>query len=190
MGNIDFVIVGLGNPGKQYDKTRHNVGFMALDYISKKLNAEFNTEKFHSLCANPKIGDKKILLLKPQTFMNLSGKAVQSVMSFYKILPEKILIIFDDISIPVGKMRIRRKGTHGGHNGMRNIIELCGSQNFPRIKIGVGERPNPKWNLADWVLSKFDKSEISILEKLMPNVYHSIEMIVQYKIDEAMSRFS
>lgn len=190
MGNIDFVIVGLGNPGKQYDKTRHNVGFMALDYISKKLNAEFNTEKFHSLCATAGIGNKKVLLLKPQTFMNLSGKAVQGVMSFYKILPEKILIIFDDISIPVGKMRIKRKGTHGGHNGMRNIIELCDSQNFSRIKIGVGERPNPKWDLADWVLSKFDNSEISILEKLMPNVYYSIEMIVQDKIDEAMNRFN
>lgn len=190
MSNVDYILVGLGNPGKEYEKTRHNIGFMALDFISKKLNIEFNTQKFKSSYGFGNFGDKKVILLKPQTFMNLSGQAVVLLMSFYKVPPENVVLIYDDISLPVGKMRIRTQGSHGGHNGVKNIVSLAGSKNFSRIKIGVGDKPNENWDLADWVLSRFSKDELDLIEKNMPKVYDALDLIIQGKIDKAMNDFN
>lgn len=190
MSNVDYILVGLGNPGKEYEKTRHNIGFMTLDFISKKLNIDFNTQKFKSSYGLGNFGDKKVILLKPQTFMNLSGQAVVLLMSFYKVPPENVILIYDDISLPVGKIRIRKQGSHGGHNGVKNISALTGSNNFPRIKIGVGDKPNEHWDLSDWVLSKFSKDEMGLIESNMPKIYESLELILQGKIDQAMNSFN
>ena len=168
--NIDFLIVGLGNPTKEYENTRHNAGFMALDYIADRLNVNIKKNKFDALFADTKLNDKRIFLVKPQTYMNLSGESVFKFVSFYKIFIENIVVISDDISLPVGKIRIRRKGSHGGHNGLKNIINLLGSDNFPRIKIGVGAKPSD-WNLADWVLSKFSNDELRIMDNGVKNSF-------------------
>ena len=190
MSNVDYILVGLGNPGKEYEKTRHNIGFMALDFVSRKLGIDFNTQKFKSSYGVGSFGGKKIILLKPQTFMNLSGQAVVLLMSFYKVPPENVILIYDDISLPVGKIRIRKQGSHGGHNGVKSIVSLCGSNNFPRIKIGVGDKPNENWDLADWVLSKFNKEEMDIIESNMPKIYDALDLMVQEKIDAAMNSFN
>ena len=160
MNSLDYIVVGLGNPESRYNFTRHNIGFMALDFLSEHYNFKFNISKFSSLCANCTIKGKKILFLKPQTYMNLSGNAVLSAMNFYNINSENIILIFDDISFEVGKIRIKKKGSHGGQNGVKNIISLTKTENFPRIKVGVGNKPNEFWDLADWVLSKFSSEEI------------------------------
>ena len=137
-----FLVVGLGNPGEQYCKTRHNAGFEAIDYVASQLNTDVSKSKFNALFADAKIENKRCFLVKPQTYMNLSGESVIKFIDFYQIPTENIVVIFDDISLPVGSIRIRRKGTHGGHNGVKNIINLLGSDNFPRIKIGVGNKFN------------------------------------------------
>lgn len=190
MSSIDYILVGLGNPGKEYEKTRHNIGFMALDFVSKKLNIDFSTQKFKSYYGVGNFKDKKVILLKPQTFMNLSGQAVVLLMSFYKVPPENVILIYDDISLPVGKIRIRKQGSHGGHNGVKNIVALSGSQSFPRIKVGVGEKPNENWDLADWVLSKFSSDEMNLIENNMPKIYDALDLMVQGKIDRAMNNFN
>ena len=142
-GPVEFLIVGLGNPGRQYENTRHNAGFITLDVIAEKAGARVDRIKFKGLCGEGMLGGKKVLFLKPSTFMNLSGQSVQEAMSFYKLPPEKVLVIFDDISLDPGKLRIRRKGSDGGHNGIKNIIYLSGKDTFPRIKMGVGKSPTP-----------------------------------------------
>ena len=190
MSNVDYIIVGLGNPGREYENTRHNSGFRALDYISEQLRCEISQSKFKSLVNTVKIGSANVLLLKPQTYMNLSGQAVVEAMRFYKIPPEKVLIIFDDISLPVGKIRIRESGSHGGQNGVKNIIALSGTNKFPRIRIGVGEKPNPFWDLADWVLSKFSKEENILIDEALCDVYKAAEMIVSGEINAAMNKFN
>ena len=190
MSNVDYILVGLGNPGKEYEKTRHNIGFMTLDFVAEKLGIEINSQKFKSLYAFGTFEGKKVILLKPQTFMNLSGQAILPFMSFYKVPPQNVILIYDDISLPVGKMRIRKQGSHGGHNGVKNIITLSGSQNFPRIKIGVGNKPNENWDLADWVLSKFSSEELNLINDTMPKVYDALSLIVKENIDEAMNKFN
>ncbi len=152
-GGVEYIVCGLGNPGKKYERTRHNVGFIALDLIAEKSGISVSRLKFKSLIGVGDIGGVRVLLMKPSTFMNLSGEAVREAMTFYKVPPEKTLLIFDDVSLPAGKCRVRAKGSHGGQNGMKNIIALSGSDEFPRIKIGVGEKPHPDYSLADWVLS-------------------------------------
>lgn len=188
--SIDYIVVGLGNPGKEYEKTRHNIGFMALDYVAQKNSIEFNYRKFNSIVGTGELEGKKILLIKPQTYMNLSGQAVAEAARFYKISPEKIILIFDDVSLPCGKIRIRNKGSHGGHNGVRNIIDMCGSDKFPRIKIGVGSKPNEHWDLADWVLSKFTDEDMSLLKNSMENTYASLKYIVSGNTESAMNKFN
>ena len=189
VGPVEFLIVGLGNPGRQYENTRHNAGFMALDAIAEKTNARVDRLKFKGLCGECMLGGKKVLLLKPSTFMNLSGQSVQEAMAFYKLPPEKVLVLFDDISLEPGHIRIRRKGSDGGHNGIKNIIYLSGKDTFPRIKIGVGKKPNPGWDLADWVLSRFTPDEQKALGEACDRAAQAAELIVQGKIDEAMNRF-
>ena len=153
-GSVEYIVVGLGNAGTKYEGTRHNAGFIALDHLSQQLGVKIDRIKFKSLVTTCTISDKKVLLMKPSTYMNNSGLAVTEAMNFYKIPPENVIVIFDDISLETGKMRIRRKGSDGGHNGIKNIIYLSGSDQFPRIKLGVGHKPE-KWDLADWVLSHF-----------------------------------
>lgn len=189
-GAVEFMIVGLGNPGREYENTRHNAGFMALDKIAEKNGAEIKRIKFKGLVGECRIAGKKALLLKPSTFMNLSGQSVQEAMGFYKLPPERVLILFDDINQEPGALRIRRKGSDGGHNGMKNIIYLTGSDQFPRIKLGVGKKPRPDYDLKDWVLSRFTSQELQSLESALENAAAAAELIVGGNIDEAMNRFS
>lgn len=189
-GTFEYIIAGLGNPGKKYEFTRHNTGFLCVDLFAQRHGFKIDRLKFKSLAADEKINGKRCLILKPQTFMNLSGEAVRDAAQFYKIPPERIIVIFDDISLDVGKMRIRRKGSDGGHNGVKNIIYHLGSDLFPRIKIGVGAKPNPEYDLADWVLTPYNKQELELLRQTCENACDSLELILDGKIDEAMSKFS
>ena len=187
---FDWLVVGLGNPTPQYDNTRHNVGFMAVDRFMQENGGSFNKNKFDALYGECNIGKSRLLVVKPQTFMNLSGTAVQKISAFYKIPTDKIIIIFDDVSLDVGKTRIRRNGSHGGHNGMRNIIELMGTDNISRIKIGVGKKPRPDYDLADWVLGKFPKEDEENLNTALENSVRAIEEIIKRGIDSAMNKYS
>ena len=164
-GPPEFIIVGLGNPGKQYELTRHNAGFLFADLLADKNGVKINKIQFKAVTASLTLGGVKCLLMKPQTFMNNSGEAVRQAASFYKIPPERILVVFDDISLPCGRLRIRRKGSDGGHNGIKSIIYHLNSDAFPRVKLGVGEKPHPDYDLADWVLSQFKKDELALLRE-------------------------
>lgn len=188
-GGIEYIIVGLGNPGEKYENTRHNAGFITLDTIAEKNSISVDRLKFKSLCGIGTVGGKRVLLMKPSTFMNLSGQAVTEAMSFYKIPPEKTIVIFDDISLDTGRLRIRRKGSDGGHNGIKNIIYLSGSDQFPRIKLGVGKKPNG-WELADWVLSRFKEDEFKELKTAAENASQAVELMVQEQTDKAMNLFN
>lgn len=189
-GAIEYIIAGLGNPGQQYENTRHNAGFMALEKIAEKYGVKLDRLKFKSSCADCMIAGKRVLLLRPSTFMNSSGEAVRDAMQFYKIPPEHTIILFDDISLDVGRTRVRRKGSDGGHNGMKNIIYLAGSDAFPRIKIGVGAKPHPDYNLADWVLSRFTDSEMKALDPALEHAAAAAERIVAGEIDQAMNLYN
>lgn len=186
----DYIVVGLGNPDTKYLNTRHNAGFMAIDMISKEYNVQVNRIKFKSLCGNAIIGDKNCLLMKPTTYMNNSGQAVQEAMNFYKVPIENVIVIYDDISLEPSKLRIRRKGSDGGHNGIKSIIYLTGKDTFPRIKLGVGKKPHPDYNLADWVLSNFNPNELELMKTSCSNAVRCVELIVQNKIDEAMNKYN
>ena len=189
-GPIEYIIVGLSNPGRQYENTRHNAGFICMDYLADQLGVKVNKIKFKSATGTAEIGGKNCLLLKPSTFMNLSGQAVTEAMRFYKIPPERTVILFDDISLDTGKMRVRRKGSDGGQKGMQNIIYLSGSQDFPRIKIGIGKKPHEDYELKDWVLSRFTDQDKKAIMEILPNVKDAVELIVDGKIDEAMNRYN
>ncbi|MDR0918058.1 MAG: aminoacyl-tRNA hydrolase [Oscillospiraceae bacterium] len=189
-GSYDWIIVGLGNPGTQYENTRHNVGFMVCDTLAKTENFSIKKLKFKSLCGEVNIGGQKCLVMKPSTFMNKSGEAVVEALNFYKIQPERCLIIFDDISLPLGKLRVRKKGSAGGHNGMKNIIYLSGSDLFPRIKIGIGDKPHPDYDLANWVLSRFTKDEFPIIEETCKKANDVINLIIKNKLPEAMNLYN
>lgn len=189
-GPPEYLIVGLGNPGRQYELTRHNAGFLFADLLADKLSANINKIQFKSVTAAVELGGKKCLLMKPQTFMNNSGEAVKQAAAFYKIPPEKIIVVFDDISLPCGKLRIRRKGSAGGHNGIKSIIYHLNSDNFPRIKMGVGEKPHPDYELADWVLSNFKKDELPLLREAAEKACDAAELMVNGNTDKAMSNFN
>ena len=189
-GPVEYLIVGLGNPGQQYEGTRHNAGFMALDAVAEKAGVKLDRLKFKGLCAQAVVGGKKVLLLKPSTFMNLSGQSVTEAMRFYKLPPERVIVVFDDISFPPGKLRIRLKGSDGGQNGMKNIIYLAGSDAFPRIRLGTGDRPDRRYDLADWVLSRFSESERKLFDEAVENACAALELMVQGRTDEAMNRYN
>lgn len=157
--NDTWLIVGLGNPGSEYEKTRHNTGFLAMDILAGKLGCKLNHTRFRAQVGTVAYHGKKLVLVKPQTFMNLSGMAVEPAAHFYKIPPERVIVIFDDISLPVGRLRVRADGSAGGHNGIKSIIHELGSEQFPRVKVGVGAKPHPDYDLADWVLSVVSKDE-------------------------------
>ena len=189
-GGISHIVVGLGNPGKDYAFTRHNAGFLALDYMSDILKVKINRSKYKALVAEAVIEGKRVLLMQPQTYMNNSGEAVSEAARFYKIKPENIIVVFDDISLPVGKMRIRKSGSAGGHNGIKSIIEHLGSQDFPRVKIGVGAKPHKEMDLADWVLSRFPAEEQKVLFEKLGDASEAVKLMVSGKFDEAMNRFN
>ncbi len=189
-GKYDYIIAGLGNPGLRYSGTRHNAGFAAVDRLAKNHECEITKKFKNALTAEIKIDNKCCLLVKPQTFMNLSGEAIVPIAKFYKIPPQNTIIIFDDVEFDVGKMRIRRNGSHGGHNGMRNIIELSGSTEFPRIKVGVGKKPHPDYDLANWVLGKIDLSLSDVFDKTLDRAAAAAEEIVTAGIDSAMNKYN
>ena len=189
-GAVTHLIVGLGNPGKEYAFTRHNAGFLTLDYLSDILKVSINRSKFKALVAEGTIGDNRVLLMQPQTYMNNSGEAVAEAFNFYKIKPENVIVIFDDISLPVGKMRIRKNGSAGGHNGIKSIIAHLGTQDFPRVKIGVGEKPHKEMDLADWVLSKFPQDEQKVLFEKFGDATEAVKLMVSGKTEEAMNKYN
>lgn len=189
-GPIEYVIVGLGNPGIQYEGTRHNVGFMVLDYIAKQCNVSIDRMKFKGMTCDTTLNGKRVLLLKPMTYMNLSGDSVRDAMNFYKLTPDRVIVVYDDISLQPGKLRIRLKGSHGGQNGMRSIIEQCGTDTFPRIKMGIGQNRIPVGIWPDWVLSKFGTQELKPLEQAIENAYRAAALMVQNKANEAMNQYN
>ena len=185
-GSVTHLVVGLGNPGDKYYNTRHNAGFLTMDFISQKLGVKVNKIKFKSLVAEAEMGGKKVLLMKPQTLMNASGEAVREAAAFYKIPMESIIVISDDINLDVGKMRVRKGGSDGGQRGLRSIITLTGSDAFPRVRLGVGKKPHPDYDLADWVLSEFKKEEQELLFPCFERAYDGIVKILGGDIDGAM----
>lgn len=188
--SIEYIIVGLGNPGRQYENTRHNAGFIAMDYIADKLGVKINKIKFKSTVGETNIAGKRCLLMKPSTFMNLSGQAVTEAMNFYKIPPQRTVIMSDDISLDVGTIRIRRKGSDGGQKGLQNIIYLSGSDEFPRVKIGIGKKPHPEYDLKDWVLSRFTDKDKKLISERLPDILGAVELIVSEDIDKAMNLYN
>ncbi len=183
-----YIIVGLGNPGTQYRGTRHNVGFDAIDALGDKFGISVDTKKHKALIGKGMIGGQKVILAKPQTFMNLSGESVRELLDYYKIdEEEELIVIFDDISLDVGNLRIRKKGSAGGHNGIKNIIAHLGHNQFQRIKIGVGEKPKG-WDLADYVLGGFSKEDRELIEEALPKVCKATEILLMEGVDEAMNR--
>lgn len=189
-GPVEWLIAGLGNPGREYETTRHNAGFRALDALAESCGTRIDRLKFKSLCGEAQLGGKRVLLLKPQTFMNNSGEALRDAAAFYKIPPERMLVLYDDISLQPGKLRIRLKGSDGGHNGIKSIIYLTGKDTFPRVKIGVGAKPDPRWDLADWVLSSCKGEDAAALEEALKKIPELCALLAEGKAAEAMNRFN
>ena len=183
---VEYIVVGLGNPGIQYARTRHNAGFILIDLLAEKYSARIDRAKYKALTAEATICGKRVLLMKPQTFMNLSGEALGEAARFYKIDPTHVIVLSDDISLDVGKLRVRRKGSAGGHNGLKSINEHIGSEEYPRVKIGVGQKPHPDYDLASWVLSNFSTEEYNSLVELKETVASGVEKIILGDIDGAM----
>lgn len=184
-----YLVVGLGNPGKQYEHTRHNAGFEALDAYANLFQTKITRARFDALTAQVIICERSVLLMKPQTYMNLSGVAVQKASAYYQIPPENILVLFDDISLSVGRLRLRKQGSAGGHNGIKSIISSIGTT-FPRIKIGVGEKPHPSYDLADWVLSRFTKEEQALLCQKHAEIADAITLFVKQEFEQAQSKYN
>ena len=175
---ITHIVVGLGNPGDKYFYTRHNAGFLAMDYVSQKCGAQVNRSKFHALVGEGMISGKRVLLMKPQTFMNLSGDAVSEAAAFYKIPIENIIVMSDDVNLDVGRIRVRKSGSDGGQKGLRSIIERMGKDTFPRIRFGVGKKPHPDYDMVNWVLGVFPEPDRKAIDDLMPVVYEGIEKLL------------
>lgn len=187
---VSWIVAGLGNIGAKYEKTRHNAGFMAIDSIAEAIGVRINSVKFDATVAEANIGGQRVLLMKPTTLMNNSGVAIGKAASFYKIPPERVLVLHDEISFDAGIIRIRRKGSAGGHNGLKSIIEHLGKDTFPRIKIGVGQKPHPEYDLVDWVLGKFPEADLQRIKDRYSDIRHATELILSDKIDDAMCRYS
>ena len=189
-GKPAWLIFGLGNPGEKYAATRHNAGFLVLDRLAQKCGVSLNRLRFQALTAEATLGGVRVALLKPQTFMNLSGESVREAAGWYQLPMERVLVVYDDISLPVGKLRIREKGSAGGHNGIKSIIGQTGTEAFPRIKLGVGEKPEQFEDLADWVLSRFTDGEKIALGEAAEKACEAAELLVQGRPGEAMNRFN
>lgn len=186
----EYLVVGLGNPGSKYWNTRHNVGFAALDALAEQLHAKVDRVKFQGLTGQAELEGRKLILLKPTTYMNLSGQSVQAAARFYKIPPERILVMFDDISLEPGRLRVRKNGSAGGHNGVKSIISCIGSQEFPRVKIGVGAKPHPDYDLADWVLSTFPYDQRQAMEETYKRAAEAAITVITQGPEAAANRFN
>lgn len=187
---MDYIVAGLGNPGKEYENTRHNIGWLALDRLADDLGVTVNRLRFHGMCGQATVNGKKILLVKPQTYMNNSGDCLAEVCRYYNVSPEKLIVLCDDISLPVARLRIRPKGSAGGHNGLKSIIARLNSDAFLRIKIGVSDRSDARVDLADWVLGNFSSEERKKLDARLPDVSQAVQWIVSDRLSDAMSRFN
>lgn len=188
--SYDYIIAGLGNPGAKYEMTRHNAGFLAMDLLAIEEGFDIKRLKHHALVSDVNIGEKRCLVMKPQTMMNNSGEAIGEAAKFYKIPSENIIIVYDDISLDVGQTRIRRKGSAGGHNGIKSIIAHLGTESFPRVKVGVGKKPNPEYDLVSWVLGKFPKEQEPDLKSALENTTKAIRLMVNDEIDKAMNLYN
>ena len=186
----DWLVVGLGNPGIQYENTRHNAGFMAVERFMKAQNGNFSKHKMDAVLGECRLGENRVLVAKPQTFMNNSGKAVSAIARFYKIPTNKIIVVCDDINLDIGKIRIRRKGSDGGQKGMRDIIQLLGTDELCRIKVGVGKKPHPEYDLVDWVLSKFPQESQDEINSALEKTAKALTEIINRGIDSAMNKYS
>lgn len=189
-GKIEYIIAGLGNPGREYEGTRHNAGFITVDAVAQKCGVSIDRIKFKSLCADAVIAGHRALLLKPQTFMNSSGEAIRDTAGFYKIPMERVIILYDDISLAPGKIRVRPKGTDGGHNGIKSIIYLSGTDVFPRVKVGVGAKPRPDYDLAAWVLGKPSKEDAELITNAVSRAVSAVETIITDGAAKAMNDFN
>ncbi len=186
----EYLIVGLGNPGREYAATRHNVGFRAAAEIARSAGVKLDRVKFQALTCLCTVAGHKVLLMQPQTYMNNSGQAVKAAADFYKLPPQQVLVLFDDVSLDVGRLRVRRDGSAGGHNGIKSIIACLGSQDFPRVKIGVGAKPHPDYDLADWVLSRFSAQEQKALDPAIERAAQAAEVILTEGLERAASKFN
>lgn len=187
---VSWIVVFLGNPGPKYNGTRHNAGFMAADAMAKQLQVSINKLRFKALTATVSIGGEKVLLLKPQTYMNLSGESVGQAAKFYKVSPEHIIVISDEVALPVGKLRIRKSGSAGGHNGLKNIIQHLGTDQFPRMRMGVGSAPHPDYDMADWVLGTFKNKDAEDMAALAEKVSDAVQCYIKEGPDRAMNKFN
>ena len=188
--SIDTIIVGLGNPGKKYEGTRHNAGFAALDHVAEKWGVRVTKAKFDALTGTGTAAGVKVLLMKPQTFMNLSGDAVRKAADFYKVPPDHVLVVLDDTALAVGKLRVRRGGSAGGHNGLKSIIQHLGTDQFPRLRVGVGEKPHPDYDLADWVLGRFTGEDKKAIDAAVKRAADGVECILKDGLEQGMNRFN
>lgn len=189
-GGISWLVVFLGNPGTKYEMTRHNAGFMAGDAMAKAQGAAINRSRFKALTGTCDIGGETVMLMKPQTFMNLSGEAVAQAVSFYKLAPDHVIVVSDEVALPIGKLRIRTKGSAGGHNGLKNIIALLGTDQFPRIRIGVGAAPHPDYDMADWVLSSFKGKDAEDILAAASRAAEAVECYITKGADRAMNLYN
>lgn len=190
LGGISWLVVFLGNPGTKYEMTRHNAGFMAGDAMAKAQGAAINRSRFKALTGTCDIGGETVMLMKPQTFMNLSGEAVAQAVSFYKLAPDHVIVVSDEVALPIGKLRIRTKGSAGGHNGLKNIIALLGTDQFPRIRIGVGAAPHPDYDMADWVLSSFKGKDAEDILAAAARAAEAVECYITKGADRAMNLYN
>lgn len=189
-GGAEWIVAFLGNPGLKYNGTRHNAGFMAADAMEKKLGVSINKMRFKALTQTVDIGGKKVLLMKPQTFMNLSGDAIAQAANFYKVPPERVIVVSDETALPIGKLRIRRGGSAGGHNGLKSVIARLGTDQFPRIRLGVGDKPHPDYDMAEWVLSAFKGQDAADMELVAKKAADAVECYITEGADRAMNKFN
>ncbi len=189
-GGVEWIVAFLGNPGLKYNGTRHNAGFMAADAMAKKLGVSINKMRFKALTQTVELGGAKVLLMKPQTYMNLSGEAIAQAAKFYKVAPEHVIVVSDETALPIGKLRIRRSGSAGGHNGLKNIIALLGTDQFPRVRLGVGAPPHPDYDMVDWVLAAFKGQDAADMEKVAEKAADAVECYIKEGADRAMNKFN
>ena len=189
-GGVEWLVVGLGNPGDKYEGTRHNAGFMVIDQLAEGLKIPVQRLKFKALTNTAEIAGHKVLLMKPVTYMNLSGEAVGEAAAFYKVPPERILVLSDEVSLAPGKIRVRRSGSAGGHNGLKDIIAHLGTDQFPRIRVGVGQKPHPDYDMADWVLGRFQGEDKKAVEAAVDRAAGAVECLIEKGVDQAMSRYN
>ena len=189
-GGVDWLVVGLGNPGEKFENTRHNVGFLVVDELAGRLDVPVQKLKHKALTNTVRLGGQKVLLMKPVTFMNLSGEAVRPAADFYKVPPDHVLVLSDDTALPLGKLRIRKGGSAGGHNGLKSIIQHLGTDQFPRLRLGVGEKPRPDYDMADWVLGRLQGEDWKAMEAAVDRAADAVECVLSQGVDAAMNRFN